>query len=262
MQFDALQAELVATRRRRKKKRLGKARAALRREEEALLARIREVRAQHDALAAASPPVRSVLLRAACDPIVLRDVAVGLASGASASLAAATSDAARSLGIGLTLGDAVARACGWAEHLARRALSGLPADAVALGSAATARTGTRARAAGRAALGLLPRLPAAVARDDALRLCLLSAARSPPASPRRATTPTVLPTTMPAPPRSRRSARPPCGRSRSAASRASAPASSRCRSSSASRCSPPSPPSTRCATLAVRVRSGSIARRP
>ena len=144
MQFDALQAELVATRRRRKKKRLGKARAALRREEEALLARIREVRAQHDALAAASPPVRSVLLRAACDPIVLRDVAVGLASGASASLAAATSDAARSLGIGLTLGDAVARACGWAEHLARRALSGLPADAVALGSAATARTGTRA----------------------------------------------------------------------------------------------------------------------
>ena len=92
-------------------------------EEEALLARIREVRAQHDALAAASPPVRSVLLRAACDPIVLRDVAVGLASGASASLAAATSDAARSLGIGLTLGDAVARACGWAEHLARRALS-------------------------------------------------------------------------------------------------------------------------------------------
>lgn len=138
-QFRKLQRELLELRGRRRQLGINVAQQ----EEEALLERIRAVREEYNNLARRSPPVRSVLLRALCDPIAVRDVAVGLCSGVSACLAAARSDAARSLGIGLTLGGAVARACGWMEHLTRRCFSRLPAEAVALGTAATERTRTR-----------------------------------------------------------------------------------------------------------------------
>ena len=150
--------------------------AALRREggpaekQAEVLRRMREVRRELEAV----PPRRRAapVLVAACEPAVLRDVALGVWSGVTVSLAAAyrrrasnrahwsaahgvmrgcsgslraprsrpgrrrCSSAARTVGIGVSLGEAVANAMtavlGVLEPAVRRALSVLPAEAVML----------------------------------------------------------------------------------------------------------------------------------
>jgi len=125
---------------------------------EAVLERMRAARAELERLATSPPPgpdgqsggssstggtsgtfrrVRPMpLLLALLDPALLRDVGVGVWTGVSVSLAAASSTAARSLGIGITIGEFIAagasKAIDRAELLLRQMLSRLPPEAVAL----------------------------------------------------------------------------------------------------------------------------------
>ncbi|KAL1527544.1 hypothetical protein AB1Y20_008933 [Prymnesium parvum] len=106
--------------------------------QEALLASMRAVRAQIDeAIAAAPHSARaSLLLLAAADPRVLRDVALGLWSALTVSVAASSSAAARSLGIGMTVGEAVSSCATYfieaSDRLLRAATTNLPSEAAAL----------------------------------------------------------------------------------------------------------------------------------
>ena len=72
------------------------------------------------------------VLVAAFEPVVVRDVMLGLWSGVTVSLGSACSSAVRTVGIGLPLGDLVANfatgALGKLEPVLRKGLSVLPAE--------------------------------------------------------------------------------------------------------------------------------------
>ena len=84
------------------------------------------------------PPSRRAapVLVAACEPSVVRDVVLGIWSSVTVSLAAACSSAARTIGVGVRLGEVVADVANALlariEPAVRRALSALPAEAVML----------------------------------------------------------------------------------------------------------------------------------
>ena len=115
------------------------------REQRAVLADMRRVRRELEAV----PPSRRAapVLVAACEPAVVRDVALGVWSGITVSLAAACSSAARTLGLGMSLGEVVSGAAtallARLEPTIRRALSALPAEAVMLGYLGPSVVGTQ-----------------------------------------------------------------------------------------------------------------------
>ena len=77
-------------------------------EQNALIKRMRRVREELEQV----PPSRRAapVLAAACEPAVVRDVFLGLWSGITVSLAAACSSAARTIGVGCSLGEVVSQA--------------------------------------------------------------------------------------------------------------------------------------------------------
>ena len=99
-----------------------------------LLNEMRRVRAELESV----PPSRRAapVLVAALRPTIVRDVSMGMWSGVTVSTAAACSKAARTIGVGVTLGEAVSRGltalASALEPALRRALSVLPAEAVML----------------------------------------------------------------------------------------------------------------------------------
>ena len=98
---------------------------------------IREMRAVRRELESVPPSRRAApVLVAACEPSVVRDVVLGIWSGVTVSLAAACSSAARTIGVGVRLGEVVADVANALlariEPAVRRALSALPAEAVML----------------------------------------------------------------------------------------------------------------------------------
>jgi len=99
-----------------------------------LLNEMRRVRAELESVPASrrAAPVLVAALR----PTIVRDVSMGLWSGVTVSTAAACSKAARTIGVGVTLGEAVSRGltalASALEPALRRALSVLPAEAVML----------------------------------------------------------------------------------------------------------------------------------
>ena len=100
-----------------------------------VLRRMRQVRRELE-VAPQSRRAAPVLV-AAFEPEVLRDVTLGIWSGVTVALAAACSSAARTVGIGVSLGEVVSRVAfallAKLEPIMRRALSALPAEAVGLG---------------------------------------------------------------------------------------------------------------------------------
>ena len=114
--------------------------AYLRRErasEEAQRAVIRQMRTIRRKLEAVPPSRRAApVLVAACEPAVVRDVLLGIWSGVTVSLTAACSSAARTIGIGVSLGEVVAKMAtsmlSKVEPAFRRMISALPAEAVML----------------------------------------------------------------------------------------------------------------------------------
>lgn len=69
---------------------------------------IREMRSVREQLEAVPPSRRAApVLIAACEPSVVRDVCLGVWSGVTVSLAAACSRSARTIGIGMSLGEAI-----------------------------------------------------------------------------------------------------------------------------------------------------------
>ena len=105
----------------------------------AVVERMRRVRAQLDALPSgggggrrAGPVLALMMLR---EPMVFRDLALGVWSGLSVSMAAAANGAARAVGLGATIGEALAALlellAGRIELWARQLSSSLPAGATA-----------------------------------------------------------------------------------------------------------------------------------
>ena len=98
---------------------------------------IKEMRSVRKELEALPPSRRAApVLIAACEPAVVRDVCLGIWSGVTVSLAAACSSAVRTIGIGVSLGEAISKTgkvlLAKIEPALRRALSALPAEAVML----------------------------------------------------------------------------------------------------------------------------------
>jgi hypothetical protein len=114
--------------------------AALRREgaseesQKVVIEKMKRVRREIEAV----PPSRRAapVLVAACDASVVRDVCLGIWSGVTVSLAAACSSAARTIGIGVSLGEAVSKLAALVyakmEPYVRKIVSRLPAEAVML----------------------------------------------------------------------------------------------------------------------------------
>jgi hypothetical protein len=102
--------------------------------QQAIIRQMRSVRRKIDSV----PPRQRAapVLIAACEPAVVRDVALGIWTGLTVSLAAACSSAVRTIGVGITLGEAVSKAAtalqAKLEPALRRATSALPAEAVML----------------------------------------------------------------------------------------------------------------------------------
>ena len=103
-------------------------------EQRAVLSEMRRVRAKLESV----PPSRRAapVLVAACEPAIIRDVALGIWSGVTVAFTGACSSAARTIGIGISLGEVVSRAANALlaalEPALRRALSALPPEAVML----------------------------------------------------------------------------------------------------------------------------------
>ena len=98
---------------------------------------IRQMRAVRKQLEAMPPSRRAApVLVAAFEPAVLRDVALGVWSGVTVSLATACSSAVRTIGIGVSLGEVISNTANAmlakVEPAIRKALSALPAEAVML----------------------------------------------------------------------------------------------------------------------------------
>ena len=114
--------------------------AALRREgatEQAQNEVIRQMKRVRREIEAVPPSRRAApVLVAACDASVVRDVCLGIWSGVTVSLAAACSSAARTIGIGVSLGEAVSKLAtvvvAKIEPLMRSFISRLPPEAVML----------------------------------------------------------------------------------------------------------------------------------